>query len=329
MKILRSIISPQSIAQIVSKDYGISSQNIRCELLKAGGSNDVYLIKYFNKKFVVKLYSNRQCWPYLQENFLLETEIMDFLYNHGIILPKLILNLEHSFVSKIQAPEYDKYYTLCSYIQGTHHDNLAPDYKRLFYLGQSLAFLHNSSKHFVPSNNFNRKIDLGFLLHDPKNRINKVANISKKLLLQLNELYDDLCNKFEELDYSNLPSGIIHGDMHSGNHKYIRSRHQILFLDFELCGLGWNIYDLAVFRWNLFFLDSIKSRDKAWKSFFNGYTSINELTNMEYNAIELFVKIRHFFFLGSTAIIYPDAAAYNNTRFIQNIYNMIDGFVMP
>ena len=222
MEILRSIISPLHIHQKIAQDYGFNSKHITCTLLKAYGSNDIYLIIYHKQKFIIKIYSDRKCWSYCLETYLLEAQIIDFLSSNNISVSAPILNIQNSFVSTLETPEYLKYYILFSYVDGDNYQNSKPDYSRLFQLGQNLAFLHNSLKEFDHDHKFPRKVDFEFLIHSPQARINSFAHISKKLSTKLNDLSYELLEEFQKSGYKNFSSGIIHGDMHSGNHKYIK-----------------------------------------------------------------------------------------------------------
>jgi Ser/Thr protein kinase RdoA (MazF antagonist) len=51
------------------------------------------------------------------------------------------------------------------------------------------------------------------------------------------------------LPLESLETGFCHGDLHGGNAH--RDRAQTLtFFGFDACGMGWRVYDIAVFRWS-------------------------------------------------------------------------------
>lgn len=323
MQIIRSIISAEQVLKKAIKDYGLERNNLNCKLIKAVGSNDIYLLERANNKLILKIYNDRKCWPYTKDIFVQETSIMNLLHERKISLPKPIPNILGSYVSTISAAEYDKFYIVYEYIEGTVYDKGRPDYPRLFCLGKSLANLHNASKN-LNFDTYNRHIDVDFLINSPQKRINESANISEELLNTINYLATDLRDKFNNLNHKDMLQCIIHGDMHSGNHKY--DNKQIIFIDFELCGVGFRIYDLAVFKWNLFFSYKGPKLMKAWQSFWDGYQSINKLSQVEIDALSLLIRIRQFFFLGSTFIIYPESASYNNNSTMLQMYNMINKY---
>jgi Ser/Thr protein kinase RdoA (MazF antagonist) len=323
MQIIRSIISSEKVLEKALEDYCLEKNHFNCKLIKAVGSNDIYLLESANNKLILKIYSNRKCWPYIRETFLQETSIMNFLYEKKISLPKPIPNILGSYVSTIPAAEYDKFYVVYEYIEGTVYDKTRPDYPRLFCLGKSLANLHNASEKF-DLNTCSRYINIDFLINNSQKRINEFANLSKELLNALNHLATDLRDQYNNLNYKDLVQCIIHGDMHSGNHKYINE--QVIFIDFELCGIGFRMYDLAVFKWNLFFSYKGQKLIKAWQSFWDGYRSVNILNQAELDALNLLMRIRQFFFLGSTFIIYPESASYNNNSTMLQMYKMINKY---
>ena len=50
----------------------------------------------------------------------------------------------------------------------------------------------------------------------------------------------------------------------------------------------------------------------------NGYQSFGTLNKDELDNIEFFAKIRHFFFIGSSFILYPELVETHNEHFINN-----------
>ena len=115
MKILRSIISPEAILKIVSKQYSFNNI-IDCKIIKAGGSNDIYKLTTNKKKYIVKVYSIRSCWPYCENHYLFEINLQTFLNEKNISVPKPIPDRNGLFINPISAPEYQKYYAVYSYL---------------------------------------------------------------------------------------------------------------------------------------------------------------------------------------------------------------------
>jgi Ser/Thr protein kinase RdoA (MazF antagonist) len=310
IKVLRSVIDPRTIAEIVSQNY-LFYNKLSCKLIKACGSNDIYEIKDGAKKYIVKLYSIRKCWPYTKDHYLFELELQKFLHENNISVPIPIKNLQNSLISELKTPEYKKYYAVYTYLDGKLWNRNTRDNERLTLLGKNLAILHNISKNFQPNMDYKRILDIDFLIDGSYSRIKKFANIgSKKLLNEIHNILTDVQNHVKIIDLAQLDFGIIHGDMHPGNHFYNRRDKTISLFDFELCGYGYHIYDLATFKWGLLRSNS-KNKKSNWESFLNGYLSVNKLADVD-SLVKFFIQVRQLFFFGSTFILYDETVQFNN-----------------
>ena len=75
---------------------------------------------------------------------------------------------------------------------------------------------------------------------------------------------------------------------------------QAVFFDFDESGPGYLAYDLAVFLWNCVLFER---KDHAyWHAFVEGYRTIREISHADFEAVHLFVPIRHMWLLGSTPV---------------------------
>ncbi|NEQ53984.1 MAG: phosphotransferase [Leptolyngbya sp. SIO3F4] len=91
----------------------------------------------------------------------------------------------------------------------------------------------------------------------------------------------------------NLDYGLCHGDLHGENaHEY---GGKVTHFDFDCCGFGWRIYDLATFKWVIRLLGK---EDRLWSSFLEGYRSIREISDLDLSLIEPFVVMRDIWFFG-------------------------------
>lgn len=81
--------------------------------------------------------------------------------------------------------------------------------------------------------------------------------------------------------------GLIHGDLHQGN--YFFHRGQVRTIDFDDCGFGHYLYDLAV---TLSEVNWRTNTSELRTSFLKGYRSIRELSTMHEDYLDIFVTFR-------------------------------------
>lgn len=310
MRILKSIISPESIAEIVLEEYGFRGP-LKCNLIKAGGSNDIYELINNNKKYIVKIYSNRECWSCDLSHYLFEVELQNFLSNYGLSIPKPIANLKNSLVNVVRAPEHDRYYVVYTFLDGKvcEYESLNPE--TFFIMGKCLAQLHHTAQSFQSSNCTKRLLDIDFLLNNPYKRIKLCGErkfFSPAFFERIDRNFCELEKDLKKVNLSSLKTGIIHGDMHPENYFLNEQESVVSFLDFELSGHGYLIYDLATFKWKLLLSNKNRYFNHKFESFIEGYLLTMPQLHEEISLMNIFVRLRHFFILGSSIILYPDTS---------------------
>jgi len=86
---------------------------------------------------------------------------------------------------------------------------------------------------------------------------------------------------FETLNETSFKKGIIHTDLWYDNMNITESKN-ITFFDFDFCGNGLLILDVAYFCKQLFHIETNKGDyELKFKNFIDGYKSIRPLTNEE------------------------------------------------
>lgn len=307
MEILRSVVSPTSLADFVSKSYAIGSI-VSHKLLKACGSNDIYLLQTKNQAYVAKLFSKRLCWQFTKPHFLYELEMQYFLKNQDVPVSAPLFNLRQELVTEFPAPEYKKY--LCMYPFISCNQEKKTRYQKYFLLGQTLAKFHKEGKKFKPNSTIKRVLDINFLVQAPLKRLHKYANIySGELYKELDIVAEALQNALDAIMYSDFSESIIHGDVHCGN--FVFSNNKAILIDFELSGYGKTIYDLATLYWDTILFKKPQVAKSIWSHFLKGYLTIGLLPQDEMKSIRLIAQVRHFFMMGSSYILYPELAKFN------------------
>jgi Ser/Thr protein kinase RdoA (MazF antagonist) len=99
-----------------------------------------------------------------------------------------------------------------------------------------------------------------------------------------------------------LDSGVCHGDAQGGN-AAISEEKILTFFDFDVCGHGWRAYDLALFYWGVALGKSRlgwndEQVERLWTAYLTGYLERRSLSDLDLQAVPLFVAVRHIWFLG-------------------------------
>jgi Ser/Thr protein kinase RdoA (MazF antagonist) len=317
MKAIRSIIASSSIANIIKKNYCFSNQ-ISCHLIKGGGSSDIYKILDNEKSYIFRVYSAHPCWRYNEYHYVYETNIQNYLHANHIDVPNPIKNKFDSFITKINTPEYKKFCALTSSLEGEPWNFKLLDTQRASSVGQSLAIMHDVGKKYNKTHQWNKKrnINIEFLLTKPYERIQKlmIGDNQTRINHIIHSYVKELVQNVSDIHWENIERGFVHGDMHILNHLYNTQNKKIGFMDFEFCGYGYPIYDIATFKGSLLSQVNDKNASILWDSFLEGYSSIKKINDYELKIINFFIRLRHLFYVGSTFIAYPEFPQYQNVE---------------
>ncbi len=327
MQVLRSLLAPSEIAKVISNNYYIDNI-VNYSLIKFGGSNDIYFIETNTKKYIGKLYSQRKCWPYISSHYLFEVNYHSFLEKKGILCPKPIRTSDNQLLLFINTPEYQKYFCLYAYLDGRtlSEDELTPEI--CFILGKHLANLHLAADQFKLTEPTHRYLNIKFLLEMPYQRLINFYNTTKfseKIKQDTSDIYYLLKQEIELIDLQQLMTSWIHGDLHLQNYFFLNNGNYA-FLDFELSGHGYYIYDIATFYWKLAYSLEQSSSLKLFEYFVAGYQHINPTIKKDLSYLKTFARLRHFFLLGSSAILYPDNPQQLIPENFQNYLNKFNFF---
>jgi Ser/Thr protein kinase RdoA (MazF antagonist) len=308
---IRSFASPDYLTEVTQSKYGFKKIN-KCIPLKLGGSNDIYLLLSEDIKYIVKIFSKRQCWPYNKEHYLFELELQSFLVEHQFPAPQPILSLKNELLETITLPEANKYFAVYSYIPGDKWDHKLTKNQRFKKLGIKVAEFHKLTAGYKTSHQL-RKLDISQLLEKSWSSIDKFVVLPNDYIKdEIYNLYQNIKRIVLSCKLEALPLSLIHGDVHAGNNLYDSKTNELYLLDFELCGYGYISYEFATLKWDL--LNSHKKQfvEQCMEEFFLGYNSVRSLDKKVFKDVDIFVKLRHFFMLGSSFLFYPDRPQLNS-----------------
>lgn len=315
LSVIRSMISPESL-KIATQKFYPSLGN--CDISPLSfGDNDHYLVQTLSDKYVLRLYRHNKHWLLKDSNYLFEIDLLNFLKNSAVNVAYPLQRCDDHYLGKISTPEGIRYWAMFTYAAGS---KMKFDENGGYSYGQYIAKFH------LETNNFKSKytkdyIDLKFLVDLPMERLKPIfENKTKDEMNLLMSIAKELRKKVN--DYVSQISrdewGVIGGDFHGHNH-FCLPGGDIISFDYDLCGYGWRIYDLAIFRWSLFGMNhdnpKTENLELIWQSFLKGYQTYRPLTKKDLSTIQAFAAVRQIWMMGSKPTYKDyilDSAYWNN-----------------
>jgi Ser/Thr protein kinase RdoA (MazF antagonist) len=162
--------------------------------------------------------------------------------------------------------------------------------KHLTIVGALIAQLHNHGARFDTPSGFTRKHwDLeglkGGMLDVPQDQAFDALNEDEQRVVQAAEKVVEAA--INRLGRGSQVYGLIHADLHLKS--FLFDGDEPLVLDFDTCGYGYYIYDLAVVVWNLFNREDFASLRKA---LLDGYRRMRPLSEKEEKHLVHFIAGR-------------------------------------
>ena len=295
-----STLSPQALIDGVLTEYELGVVN-RC-LFWHRGLSDIYLIETETQAYILKV--SHHHWR-SQTDIQFELEFLYFLAQQDLPVASPLKTKSQQLLVTIHAVEGDRYAALFPFAPGEiPQGDLSLE--QGIIMGKTLARLHQTSLQFDCSIH-RQPLDLKYLLDDSlKIIIPYLSSCSEEkayLLEQVNKIKIKLtCLESEAPLWS-----ICWGDPHSGN-VHFTTDNKITLFDFDQCGYGWRVFDLAKF---LQVSLSAGINRKVRDAFFTGYQQVQKLTEAETSSLQALTQMAHIW---SWAISIKASAVHNWAR---------------
>jgi len=271
LKYSYSRLSSESILQLLIQHYELSNP-VTCQYY-VFGLHDNYLIESDNKKYIFRIYRND--WR-TEQQVKFELELLNYLGNVSANVATPIQNKSSELSFEITTPEGNRIAALFNYAKGNAVENITIEQSTL--LGVSVAKLHELSNQF--KTDYKRPIlDMDYLVDRSLGIIKPF--ISNEQMIYLRSIQTSLNKNTVSLNKTSTDYGICIGDVNLSNF-HITDKNCITHFDFDQCGYGYRVFDIAKFYSTLHSYDS-KSEIKT--AFIQGYQQIRILTELEYSKI--------------------------------------------
>lgn len=264
--------------------------DIKADILKFS-ENITVIIKEEQGKFILRL--NRPNYHSKKE---IESEMLfmkDIEEGTDILLPKALKFKNGEFVSDIEI--FGNVLTCCcfSFVEGeTIKSNSLFLNENLEKIGETAAKLHKLSqkkKFTYPRFAWDFDAMLGDVHRWGRWQDMKEISETRREILQAAE---EFIKKFLD-DYGKGSEcyGLIHSDLHTSN--FIANDREFVLIDFDDCGYGWYMYDIAA-ALSLYSDELEKKRDAVLR----GYLKHREITQKDFAALNVLIAARRMTRLG-------------------------------
>ena len=279
-----STISSKALMAEVIPDYCIDDP-VDCVFWERG-SNDTYVIRCANARYSMRIYRHEN---YPRDEIDFEVDALNYLHNQGFPVAFPIARKAGGYVTEIAAPEGVRYVLVTAFAEGSSLECESVDEFRLY--GESLARLHEASQGFTSSHK-KKDLDLNNFIDDSVKSITPFLSHRPKELELLNQYASDARDEVARVGEEGMDVGFCHGDVHGGNahlHNGV-----LTHFDFEECGFGYRVFDLATFKWAFNLEDS---NSEKWLAFVEGYESVRKFSAADSELVDTFVLLRHIWLI--------------------------------
>ena len=279
--VLRSLLSPEALSALVEAEYGLAAT--RLELIKAL-ILDTYCVWTDRGRYVLRVYPAHRR---RRVTISAELDFLEWLHSHGVPVSVAIRTVEGARTIAVAAAEGVRRLALFTYAPGRPPGD---DLDVIRRYGAITAAMHVAGEGFADGGARN-PLDLGLLLDRP------LAQLAPAL--QHHEAWPELQQiaaaaraALQRLPATAPQFGYCHGDVCRAN-AHVDAEGQLTLFDFDFCGPGWRIYDVASFLRG--------EPAEVTDAFLDGYEGVQPLSAWEREATPLFQIAQSVWMLGVRA----------------------------
>lgn len=308
LPVVRSLFEVSALGQLLEAEYGLTE--VRCQLVQAT-IRDTYRVDSATSPFILSIYRHGQRTP---EEISAEVEIIAAAHKEGVRVAPAIPRRSGERLLPITAPEVLRHAVLSPYIAG-HQLSKTPDPEIVRRYGHAIARIHQAAD-ALPGPLPRPRIDAAAMLDRPLAAFGLVVTHRPDIATELHEVVDALRPRIAKLPTEPPGFGLIHGDVIPSNAQ-VTPKGDVAVLDFDFCGDGWRVYDVATYLWEVGFW---QTPWEAARAFLDGYQAVRPLAGWEAEALPVFETARGIVALGTPAL-HADTwgSAYLSDRLIERL----------
>ena len=270
-----STLSATALGQFVTEQYNLS-ENCTCQLFRTG-INHTYFIADNETKYVLRVYFYEwRSKSQIEE----EIKLLLLLKENNISISFPIADKKGEFIQDINAPEGMRHAVLFSFAEGEKIRFI--DAATCFAIGSLMAKIHT-----VTANKSIKRInyDVETLVQLPYVYAKSHFSESITEMQFVKKQSEKISKTFEKIDFTKVTKGIVHLDIWYDNMN-VTDQNEVTIFDFDFCGNGLLIFDVAYFCKQLLHIEANKDDyELKVESFLNGYQNIRTLSKEEIKMI--------------------------------------------
>lgn len=306
-----STLSETELGNFIKEKYNFN-ENSECKLFRTG-VNHTYFLSDTEKKFVVRVYCHQWRTKIEIEQ---ELELLKLLQRHNLSISFPIPDKDGNYIQEINAPEGLRYAGVFSFAEGEKMRFMTNE--TCSAIGSLMAKIHNiTATKKIERINY----ESDSLLNKPYDYLTSYFSEDLDEMKYLKEIGGKISDNFKESHLSENQKGIVHLDIWYDNLS-VDSNNEITIFDFDNCGNGLLILDIAYFFKQLFFIESDKKiYESKVESFLKGYRKERDLFDNEHKLIPHAGASIFIFYLGVQAQRFD----WSNIFFTENYLKMFVG----
>jgi Ser/Thr protein kinase RdoA (MazF antagonist) len=186
----------------------------------------------------------------------------------------------------------DYFCVICEYLPGAAPDenNEEQMVKQFKYLGETTAYLHRQTEIWNGTARLNRiewTYDTIIGEHAAWGDWRDFPEMTPKAEAMLTDVSKIIKKRLEKYGKNENNYGLIHADLRLAN--LMIEGDQIKVIDFDDCGFGWHLHDLAS---ALSFIEDKPIVPKLVNAWLSGYKSVLPFTDTDFEEIDTFIMMR-------------------------------------
>ena len=312
LQVARSIFAVDALARLLEATYGL--EDVRCQLIK-GTIRDTYHVASRDGPYILSIYRHGRRSV---AEIAAELELLDYLAANSVLVAPGVRQRSGERLLAIEAPEGVRYGVLFIFIPG-HHLARQPVPALAQSYGRAIGQMHRLADN-LPSALNRPRIDVEQMLDRPLAAFASVVTHRPADVAFLREVAALLRPTIAALPTEPTQFGLVHGDVIPSNAQ-VTPEGEIGLLDFDFCGYGWRVYDLATYLGEVRFW---RADPACADAFLAGYEEVRSLVDWERAAILLFEVARHVQSLGTPAENVNEwGSAYLSDRMIDTLLDNI------
>ncbi len=286
---IASILSPEALIQDVLPGYAIGNVT-NCQLFSSGFNHTYRVQTEVGKTYYLRAY--RRAWR-TQEDILYELDVLNHLKHKDFPAIRPLQYQDGKDYVSVPAPEGLRILVLFNEAPGRDLSYVEEPEKMSHIYGQAVAGLHNALDDF-DSQHARFRLDLANFIDQPIRYIEPFLVQRPDDWVYVLHFADTLRQRLEQIPENRLERGFCHGDL-QGYHAKKGSDGVLTFFDFDCGGFGYRAYDLAVFLWCCRLEDAVEAR---WDVFLTAYRGSRSISDLDVQAVPLFVCARYLWHMG-------------------------------